>query len=111
MNADRHLIALTDAAPGDRLAEPVLDDQGQVLVGAGCELTAGLIQSLARRGVTGLCIARVAAAGLEVEEVCQATRHERASARIAHLFRHTTRQGRVSPLMHSVLQHRLGGPP
>jgi hypothetical protein len=105
-----HATALAGAVPGDHLAEAVLDDNGNVLVGAGCELTASLIQSLTRRGVTGLCVARAVAAEA-VDAVDPAVRHERVLARIAHLFRHATQQERLNPLMHSVLRHRLESAP
>ncbi len=105
MNISPHTIALADAEPGERLAEAVVDDNGNVLVGAGCELTAGMIQSMIRRGVKTLCVARPAV----IDEAECAARYERARARITHLFRHATKQGRLNPLMHSVLAYRLEG--
>ena len=105
-----HTLALASAAPGELMAEAVLDDHGNVLVGVGCELTASLLQALARRGVTTVCIARAVAAEA-IEQVDSAIRHGRAMERIAHLFRHATQQGRLNPLMHSVLQYRLEGTP
>ena len=119
ITAAAHTLALADAVPGQRLAEAVLDDHGQLLVGAGCELTTPLLQALARRGVAELSIAHAAAAepaepddlAEPAEAVTPAARHAHAAERIAHLFRHATQQGRLNPLMHSVLQYRLEGVP
>lgn len=108
MNAPGRTIDTASAAPGQRLADAVLDEHGNVLVGTGCELTAGLIRSLSRRGVEHLCIAPDEIAAPDAAAL--ADRHQRATARVAHLFRHATRQGRLNPLMHSVLQLRLEGP-
>lgn len=102
MNTTHHTIALAGAAAGQRLAEPVLDERGNVLVGADCEITEAVLQALARRGVTELCVARTEV----VDETEAAARRARAAARVAHLFRHAMRQGRLNPLMHSVLQYR-----
>ena len=111
MNAPGRTIDTASATPGQRLADAVLDEHGNVLVGAGCELTAGLIRSLSRRGVEHLCIAPDEIAAPDAPDAAAlADHHQRATARVAHLFRHATRQGRLNPLMHSVLQHRLEGP-
>lgn len=114
MTGAAHTMALADVAPGQRLADAVLDDRGQVLVGAGCELTNPLLQALARRGVAEVNIAHAAAAEPDelaepAEAVDPATRNAHATERIAHLFRHATQQGRLNPLMHNMLQYRLEG--
>ena len=36
---------------------------------------------------------------------------ELAAQRIAHLFRHCTRQGTINPLMHLVIRYREGATP
>ena len=113
MSTTAHTLALADATPGQHLAEAVLDDHGNVLVAAGCELTASLLQALGRRGVAELCIAHTEAVEPDGpgELVDPAARHAHATERITHLFRHATQQGRLNPLMHSVLQYRIGEAP
>ena len=123
MNALQHTVSLDAAMAGQRLAGAVLDDRGQVLVNAGSELTLSMVQALLRRGVKQVCVARgdialrpaqadpQAAANEEAQNVDPQTRRERASARVAHLFRHATQRGQLNPLMHSVLQYRLEGLP
>ncbi len=54
-------LAITSARPGMRLAMALLDERGQVLVPAGSVLSASLLDSLLRRGIGSLCVARQAA--------------------------------------------------
>ena len=89
MTTAHETLPVTDAVLGRVLAEAVLDDQGQVLLGASTTLTTDLIKSLSRRGVTTLC---VQSQSLGDGPDPQAQR-ELAVQRIAYLFRHCTQQG------------------
>lgn len=104
MTTRRQTVPITQAEPGCVLAEPVLDSHGQVLVAACTTLTTGLIEALGRRGVTALCVE----CPHPSDEVDLQAGRELAAKRIAHLFRHCTRQGTINPLMHLVIRYREG---
>jgi hypothetical protein len=77
------MVTLADARPGMRLAAPVTDLAGQVLVPAGAELTESLMQALRRREIAAICVER------EVGEDPVAREARLAGVRTAvdHLFR------------------------
>lgn len=100
-------IPITQAVAGSVLAEPVLDSRGQVLLGAYATLTDDLIRSLDSRGVSALCVE----CPKLVDAVDPQAQRERAAGRIAHLFRHSTRQGTINPLMPLVARYREGATP
>ena len=107
MTIAHETLPITDAALGRVLAEAVLGDQGQVLLGASTTLTADLIKSLSRRGVTTLCVQSQSAGDGPDPQV----QRELAAQRIAYLFRHCTQQGTINPLMRLVLNYREGATP
>lgn len=56
-------VLMIDAVrPGRRLAAALRDEQGQLLMPAGVELSEGTLHSLRRRGVRELCVERECAA-------------------------------------------------
>jgi hypothetical protein len=77
------MVTLADARPGMRLAAPVTDLAGQVLVPAGAELTESLMQALRRREIAAICVER------EVGDDPAAREARLAGVRTAvdHLFR------------------------
>lgn len=76
-------VAIEDVAAGARLAEPVCDVKGNVLVPAGVELSESTLASLVRRGFTELMIFIEKAE----DAADQAADRERIEARLVHLFR------------------------
>lgn len=56
------VLSIADGLPGMRLAEPVIDQNGNVLMQGGVELTESMLASLRRRDVLQIAIER------EVEE-------------------------------------------
>lgn len=83
MRDDIRRVAIEDVVAGARLAEPVCDVNGNVLLPAGAELSDSTRASLVRRGLTELTIVfeRVPS---EAERVADLARVE---ARLTYLFR------------------------
>ena len=61
-----HKIALKLAKPGMKLAKPVLTEKGVVLVGAGIELSEGILRSLENKGVEKVAVEGNPLGGSEV---------------------------------------------
>ena len=76
-------VAIEDVVNGARLAEPVCDVKGSVLIPAGAEVSESTLASLVRRGITELTIV-FEKVGSEAEQVAD---RERVEARLAQLFR------------------------
>jgi hypothetical protein len=95
-------IALEQAGVGAVLAADVLDGQGSVLVAKGTELTGPVLRALERRGIDRL---RVRDENVPPELL--AAERERASLRLARLFRHPG-PGQADALLREVLtRYRL----
>jgi hypothetical protein len=56
MSTENRRIHPDHASPGMKVAEPVLDPSGQILIAVGEPLTERLIRRLVVRGVTEICI-------------------------------------------------------
>lgn len=97
-------LPLEQVAVGMRLAEAVLDAAGQILVPAGAELSAGLLQGLQRREIGELCIERE----IEEDPAAREARRLRVSAQLEQLFRHAGDGEATRQLQQAVLAFRLG---
>jgi hypothetical protein len=97
-------IELDDASAGMVLSSVLLDAGGGTLLPKGAELTDSLLTSLRRRGIERIAIVddRVSEAELSVER-------ERASKRLAVLFRKCATQNASTSLQNSILLYRLEG--
>lgn len=95
-------LELSQATPGMILAAPLCDAAGSSLLAEGTELTATLLASLARRGVTLVRIAEEER--LSAEEL--AVRRAAVSARLEFLFRGGDDPLRMA-LYKTVLDYRL----
>jgi hypothetical protein len=69
--------------PGMHLAEALLDERGQVLVPAGCELSDSLLLGLQRRGIEALAIERE----IDEDPAAREARLKRVSEQLDRLFR------------------------
>ena len=101
-------IAIDDVPEGSVLVQAQLDPEGRVLLAAGTALSAGLLDSLRRRGVLQVTLAAPAesAPGVDPEVLKERTR-----LRLQHLFRHTLKQAELNPLLLIVPTYRQGGAP
>ena len=102
-NLNTRTVFMDEATPDSVLADPVHDQQGAVLLGAGTVLTAALIDSLDRRGVP--CVTIVCASSDGVVDI--ETRRQQARHAIEALFRHSLRHGQINPLIHLITHYRM----
>lgn len=100
-------LALDAASPGMTLAAAVLDASGGVLVAQDAVLTESLLAALRRRGVQ-----RCVVWGIDDPDgVALAQQRERALARLALLFRHTTSVEGSALLLAQLCAYRAGQAP
>lgn len=99
----RESLALDQVTVGERLAEPVLGDGGNVLLPAGAELTESMLASLQRRGVAMLMVEREVAEDPAALEA----RRQALTAQLDHLFRHAGEGRAVQALYQAVLAFRM----
>lgn len=93
--------ALDEIEPGVQLAAAVSDSAGGVLLAAGTELTASLIASLQRRGISHVPVA---------VQICSdelSAQQEKIRNRIGWLFRNGGDDPLMSRLREAVLEYRL----
>lgn len=87
-------LPLHDAVAGERLAAPVFDCVGNVLMPAGATLTDAAINGLARRGVATVSVARAPLG----EAVAASRRRQEIEQRVETRFRRAG-QGQASRLL------------
>ena len=94
-------VPLDEVEEGAQLYEQVVDRQGNVLLPAGAELSAGLVRSLERRGIEAVIVVDDS---ISAEALAQA--REQAGARLDDLFSKSS--GRASAALRQlVLEYRL----
>ena len=96
-------LPLNDVSPGMRLARPVVDASGRLLVPAGGELSESLLRSLAQREIGELTIER------EVEEdpAVRAAKQAALIAQADQLFRKAGDGPETRQLYRAILDFRL----
>lgn len=96
-------IAIGEAQPGMRVADSIVDDNGRVLVPAGCELTDSILHGLMRREITELKVER------EVEEAPadREARLLRCAGQLDALFRKAGEGPETRQLYQAILGFRL----
>ncbi|WP_219835845.1 HD-GYP domain-containing protein [Paenibacillus sp. R14(2021)] len=75
-------VHINSVAPGDKLARPILQENGNVLLGAGVELSQRFIDRLAGLGIDNVYIDDPLSEGLEPTEAIQDDTRKSASANI-----------------------------
>lgn len=105
MREEIRRVALDEISPGARLAEPVCDVKGNVLMPAGATLSESALASLARRGLTELTLVFEKEESDEVRAADQA----RVEARLAQLFRGVGDNPAGQHLLRLMRQYRGGG--
>lgn len=92
-----------------RLAAPVQDAHGQLLLPTGADVTIGVLRGLRNRGIHTVQVDEVpnpsAAVFVPIQD--PALTRTRIEERLKHLFRAAIGTGQINPLFHLVLEHRL----
>lgn len=96
-------LAITEAQPGMRLAEDVLDGSGRVLVPGGSELTDSILSGLARRDIATLTVERE----IEEEPAARVARQAKTVAHLDHLFRNAGHGPETRQLYDAILDFRM----
>ncbi len=96
-------LALDQVAAGMRLATDLHDDGGAILLAAGSELSAALLNALSRRGIERVAV--VDESALVSED--RGARVEIIRARLAHLFRRAGDSEADRLLFEALLDYRL----
>ncbi|HJV93368.1 MAG TPA: hypothetical protein VJ572_07790 [Azonexus sp.] len=99
-------IAIGDAQPGMRLAEAVADAMGQMLVPAGSELTASMLQGLQRREITVLTVEHE----IEEDSAAREARQAKVVEQLDRLFRKAGEGAETRLLYQAILDFRLEQP-
>lgn len=96
-------LPLEALKPGMRVAVPVADEGGRILLPEGVELSENTLASLARREVSCVTVE------LEVEEdpVAQALRRQQATSRLDQLFRRAGDGVATRTLYDTILAYHL----
>lgn len=101
MKAGARALSLDQAQPGMSLASDLKDHQGNILLKAGTQLSAGHLASLAQRGVRAVTIVEpVSDAELE-------TARRDAQLRLQHLFRQRRPGEPDEQLYQTLLEYRM----
>ncbi|MDP3539679.1 MAG: hypothetical protein Q8S26_13355 [Azonexus sp.] len=96
-------IAIGDAQPGMRVADAIVDDNGRVLVPAGCDLTDSILHGLARREIAEFKIER----DVEEDPVDREARLLRSTGQLDELFRKAGEGSETRQLYQAILGFRL----
>lgn len=99
----RVLLGLEEVNIGLKLADPVVDANGQMLVPAGTEITESLLQGLQRRGIETLAVEQE----IEEDPLQREARRVRLSGHLDHLFRKAGQGMATREIYAAVLQYRL----
>jgi len=96
-------LPLDQIQPGMKVAQPLNDDGGRVLVPAGVEVSEGMLASLLRRDVAALTVE------IEVEEEPAAREAHRAKlvGQLDHLFRQAGEAPETRLIYQAVLDFRM----
>lgn len=97
----KRLRPLEEIEPGMELADDMYDATGHVLLGNGAVLTAGMIESLNRRGIAHIPIAE----RIDAEEAARL--RAAARRRVEALFRRAGDDPLMAKLREAVLEYRL----
>lgn len=96
-------LPLSEAVAGLRLAAAVLDGAGHVLVPAGAELSAGILQGLQRREIAEVAVER----DVEEDPAAQAACLAKLAAQLDHVFRKAGDSDETRALYQAVLDYRM----
>ena len=110
MHAQERLINLDDALGDELLSRPVLDQQGQVMMAAGAQLTESTIQALRRRHVETVWVRQVVADSADTPAI-ESARRAQHRKRLARLFRKVSPHDGSRRLLNLLCRYRGVDPP
>jgi hypothetical protein len=97
-------MSLEEVCPGARLAEPILDHFGNLMLPAGAEISEHILDSLKQRGIATVHILTEAA---EMSEEERARQLQSIEKRLDFLFRHSADSKANAQLKGLILAYRL----
>lgn len=110
MHAPERLINLQNAQGDEQLSRPIVDQQGQVLMAPGSQLTESAIEALRRRHVETIWVRHTTAdiADTQANDTARRAQHR---LRLARLFRNVPLHGGSRRLLTLLCRYRGVDPP